>query len=65
MSTNFPAPSPEMLAREPWRADPRWVAAREESVAGKRPGETANDTLARGMAALQEMYRIEVEHGSA
>ena len=59
---NFPEPSPEMVARQPWRADPRWIAARNEWVSDDLPGETANARLARGMTSLMDMYRIEAEH---
>ncbi len=59
---NFPEPSPDMLAREPWRADPRWIAARDESVSDKRADETAAERLIRGLNAEMEMFRIRVEH---
>lgn len=61
----FPEPSEEMLACEPWRADPRWLAAYAESVSEKRDDETASDRFARGCAAHMEMYRVAVEYGAA
>jgi hypothetical protein len=59
----FPTPSPEMLAMQPWRADPRWLNARKWRLADI-PGETAADGLVRGVRGLYEMYLIEVEYQS-
>ncbi len=58
----FPEPTPEMLARQPWRADPRWIDARERWVADLAPGETADAGFVRGIRCLYEMYLIEVAY---
>ncbi len=57
----FPVPSPELLAEQPWRSDPRWVDARERWVADV-PGEGADAGFVRGIRCLYEMYLIEVEY---
>ncbi len=59
----FPEPTPELLARQPWRADPRWVDARERHMADI-PGETADAGFVRGIRGLYEMYLVEAEYES-
>lgn len=58
----FPEPTADLLAAEPWRADARWIEARDRSVRDALPGETANERLVAGIRAQYDMYLVAAEY---